>query len=290
MTDPNLNDACAQAEELLPAYWVGDLTADDRAWVDHHLQTCPACAEVAALWNDLAALPEVEPDPLERRRFDAMLAACGAGSLPSESQSAPERQVAFGPSWRGVWQFWVQPVHAAAALAILLAAGAGGWLVRGAITPSANPAVVTSPQSAEIAALREEVNDTRQLVVLSMLQQQSANDRLAGISYSNRVSPDPEIVRALVHSLQNDPSPDVRLAALDALQRAGGAQGSSAAARSLVEAFPYQNSPLVQVALVDSFLALRPPGAQQLLEKVRGDRNYSPEVQQHAGWALSRWN
>jgi HEAT repeat protein len=126
-----------------------------------------------------------------------------------------------------------------------------------------------------------------------MLQQQSANDRLAGVSYSNRLStPDPQITQALLHSLQYDPSPDVRLAALDALQRASssGSERTPAVTNGLVEAFQYQKSPLVQVALVDSFLELRPPAAQALLQKVSNDLSYSPEVRQRAAWGLSHWN
>jgi putative zinc finger protein/HEAT repeat protein len=276
-------DSCARAEELLPDYWAAELSAIDRAWLQQHLQICADCSELAAMWRELGKLPEAEPNPLQRRRFDAILAACDAAA------PQPASQPTHRESWRHFWHMWLRPAPLAVSLAIVFAAASVGWFVHGTSTTPNSSGV--AGQSNEIAALREQVNDTRQLVVLSMLQQQSANDRLAGISYSSRVSPlDPQIMRALLHSLQDDPSPDVRLAALDALQRAGGGQGSSAAARSLVDAFAYQNSPLVQVALVDSFFELRPPGAQQLLQKVSDDRSYTPEVQQRAAWALSHWN
>jgi HEAT repeat protein len=125
-----------------------------------------------------------------------------------------------------------------------------------------------------------------------MLQQQSANDRLAGVSYSNHLSPlDPQIRQALLHSLQYDTSPDVRLAALDALQRVGSeGQAAPAAAHGLVDAFQYQKSPLLQIALLDSFLELRPPEARPLLQRVSNDVAYSPEVRQRAAWGLAHWN
>ena len=128
--------------------------------------------------------------------------------------------------------------------------------------------------------------------MLSMLQQQSANDRLAGVSYSNRLNTlDPQVVQALLHSPQYDPSPDVRLAALDALQHASGHTGSEGATkRDLMEAFQYQNSPLVQIAFVDSFLELRPPEARPLLQKISNDSAYSPEARERAAWGLSHWN
>jgi hypothetical protein len=262
---------CARAEQLLPDYWQNELGSGDRAWLDQHLQTCAECAELAAFWRGLGQLPEVEPDPLQRRRFEAMLAAHEAATsrLP----------------WSHGWRMWLRPLQLGLTLVLLLAGLGSGWWLRG-LGGSARD------QASEIAGLREEVHDTRQLVVLSMLQQQSANDRLAGVSYSTRLNlPDPRITDALLHSLQYDSSPDVRLAALDALQHAGsGGSMAPAVARGLVEAFPYQNSPLVQVALVDSLVELRPPAARELLQKVSADQAYSPEVRQRAAWGLSRWD
>jgi hypothetical protein len=180
---------------------------------------------------------------------------------------------------------WLQPLPAALALVLLLAGLGGGWWLRGARSAAQD-------QAGEIAALREEVHDTRQLVALSMLQQQSANDRLAGISYSNRLSTlDPQIRQTLLHSLQYDTSPDVRLAALDALQRTDSEnQAAPETKRGLVDAFQYQKSPLLQIALVDSFLELRPPEARPLLQRVSTDLTYSPEVRQRAAWGLAHWN
>jgi HEAT repeat protein len=265
------DNSCARAEQCLPDYWQDELGSGDRAWLDQHLQTCAECAELAAFWRELGQLPDAEPDPRERRRFDTMLAAYAA---------TPSRL-----PWSRGWRRLLQPLPLGLAIVLLLAGLGSGWWLRG-LGHSAKD------QTSEIAALREEVHDTRQLVVLSMLQQQSANDRLAGVSYSNHVSPpDPRIMQALLHSLQYDPSPDVRLAALDALQHAGGGgEAAPAVTRGLVEAFPYQNSPLVQVALVDSLLELRPPAARALLQNVSANRSYSPEVRQRAAWGLSHWN
>jgi hypothetical protein len=265
------DNPCARAEQLLPDYWQDELGAADRAWLDQHLRTCAECAEMAALWQQLGQLPQAEPDPRQRLRFNAMLSAYGA---------AP-----FRLPWSQQWRMWLRPLPVGFALLLLMAGLGSGWWLRGLSGPE-------QKQESEIAVLREEVRDTKQLVVLSMLQQQSANDRLAGVSYSNRLSrPDPQIMQALLHSLQYDPSPDVRLAALDALQRAGtGSEAAPAARRGLVEAFQYQKSPLVQIALVDSFVELRPPEARALLQKVSNDPGYSPEVRQRAAWGLSHWN
>jgi HEAT repeat protein len=100
----------------------------------------------------------------------------------------------------------------------------------------------------EIARLREEVASTRAMVALSLLQQQSATERLRGIDYSGRVSAEPEIVAALIQAVDHDPSVNVRLAAIDALSKAS---GDSAVLRSLTASLSRQDSPMVQAALVD---------------------------------------
>lgn len=266
------DDPCARAEQDLPDYWQGDLSSSERVWLEQHLETCGDCAELAAFWRELGQLPEAEPDPRQRRRFEAMLTAYAAGHSRT---SVP---------W--AWFGWLRPLPGALALAALLAGFWGGWWLHD------NNRATRNDQAEEIAALREEVHATDELVVLSMLQQESANNRLEGVSFSRRISnPDPQIEQALLHSLQYDPSADVRLAALDALQRAGNGGGSAdAVARGLIEAFPYQKSPLLQVALVDSFLELRPPAARELLQMVSGNAAYSPEVRQRAAWGLAHWN
>jgi hypothetical protein len=263
---------CALAEQLLPEYWQEELNADNRAWLERHLESCADCTELAVFWRDLGQLPDAKPDPLQSRRFDAMLAAY---------QEDRRRR-----SLREAWADWLHPWPIALALLLMLASFGAGWLAHGNSRPTAqNPA-------GEIAALRQEVEATSQLAVLSMLREESANDRLEGVSYSRHLSqPDPKILQALLRSLQYDPSPDVRLAALGALQNAGSLpQNEPEITRGLVEAFKHQSSPLLQVALVDSFLELHPPAARSLLSKISTDAAYSPEVRQRAAWGLSHWN
>ena len=72
----------------------------------------------------------------------------------------------------------------------------------------------------QLNALQQELAATRQTLALSMLQQQSASQRLEGVSWSTRFpEPDPKVMGALMHTVRFDNSVDVRLAALDALSR-----------------------------------------------------------------------
>lgn len=52
------------ADDLLEDYVLGTLSAEDQAWMDWHLQTCPICQEeLAPLMGAMQALPFSAPEP-----------------------------------------------------------------------------------------------------------------------------------------------------------------------------------------------------------------------------------
>lgn len=285
-----MNTQCETAANLLPDYWQNGLDrpdrAGDRVWLLQHLENCRDCAELTAFWRQMGALPAASPDPRQRARFDQMLAAYEEGL-----QAAQRRQPAARKSWFAGWMLRPMPAMAAA---LLMAAGVGAGLLGGWALHAGTAHANAAAASQEIADLRDQVQNTRQLVVLSLLQQQSASDRLQGVTYSARLpQADPKVSEALLRSLKYDSSPDVRLAALDALQRDAQVPALGPGIRQgLVDAFAYQKSPLVQIALVDSFVQTRDQQAKVLLEQIQKDTQYLPEVRQRAAWGLSQptWN
>jgi hypothetical protein len=188
-----------------------------------------------------------------RARAEGHLAECGAcranaamwhqlGELPAAAPSAAlrrrfERSVAPAPRW--VW------AAAAAVLAGLFSFYAGRYSA-----PAA--------PSADIASLRQEVRNLREVVALSLLDQQSASERLRGIRYSASLDgADPEVVAALSRTLRGDPSVDVRLAAADALRRY---KLPSSIRESVWQMLESEDSPLVQIAVIDLLASRREPG------------------------------
>jgi len=126
----------------------------------------------------------------------------------------------------------------------------------------------------------------RQLVALSLLQQQSASERLRGVSYAYRVEPsDSEVLSALLNTVNRDSNVNVRLAAVDALHPFA----SSAATRSaIVQALPKQTSPLVQVALIDLLVDLKERQAEPELRQLIQNSAADTGVRERAQWALER--
>lgn len=273
---------CKEIEELLPDYLQGALAREEDDRVEGHLRQCADCRESVALWNKLALLPQEQPSPVLRERFRTLLQAFEEGrAVESRGQvrRLPQGSSNVMPLWTGSsWLRWV----AVAACAVLLLGG--GFAVGRATSNTVAPIGA----QIELASLRSELAGMRQLVVLSMLQQQSAAERLQAITLSTQQGQsDPKVLEALLGALRSDSNVAVRLAALDALSHHG---RQPIVQRGLVQALQPQESPLVQVALIDLLVELREPGARQQLQRVRQDPNLNPVVRQRAEWALAKLN
>ena len=270
---------CEQIGELLPDYLQSALNAEQNEVVELHLAQCGNCRDEVAVWKKLAQLPVEQPSTELRMRFEAMLHAYQTGRSDRTNQSF-ERE-----SRHAAWSFWNwlrTPVGAVAWSAALLLIGifAGNYF--------GNRTAHDGSSQDEMAQMRIELKQTQQLVVLSMLQQQSASERLQGVSYSQREAQlDPQLTTALLHTLRYDGSVDVRLAALNALSK----HGSQPQVRTgVLDALQTQQSPLVQVALIDQLLEWRSPEAAKQLRTFEQTPNLNPTVKQRAEWAVSKLN
>jgi HEAT repeat protein len=126
----------------------------------------------------------------------------------------------------------------------------------------------------------------RQLVALSLMQQQSASDRLRGVSWAYRAEPsDREVLGALVTAVNHDTNVNVRLAAVDALRRFS---ASPETGRAVLQSLPKQTTPIVQVALIDLLVDLKDPEAAPELRRLSGNETANEGVRERAQWALER--
>jgi hypothetical protein len=250
---------CERVKEQLAEYLSGSLEGAGREKFLAHLEQCARCRaeveELGALWRGLELLPSAQPSPVMRVRFQEMLEAYRFG----QEQVKPRRTFAW-------WQL-------AAACALLAVGAAAGHLA-------------TRPQSSpELAQLRGEVESMRQLVTLSLLQQQSAGARLRGVTYSYQMErPDPQVENALLYTVSHDSNVNVRLSAVDALQKFA---RNPEVAHSLVSAIEPQDSPLVQIALIDLLVEVKDGSVIPELRKLE-KAPVNESVRQRAAWALQK--
>jgi hypothetical protein len=264
---------CEEARNEFTSYLTDALEESIRANVSRHLLSCATCGDefesLMKVWTRLGAIPAEEPRVDQRARFDAMLEVYQQGIVDA-------------PAPRRSWSVWVRqwlPRQPVFQFAIGLA-----LLVVGVIAGRSYPAPVQS--NAEMNQLRTELHSLHEMVALSLLQQQSASERLKGVSWSYRIEqPGDQVRSALLDTLMHDANVNVRLAAVDALRQFGQDQQVR---RGLVEALERQNSALVQIAMIDLVVELRETQSLNALRKLANDQNLNEAVRQRAEWGLNQ--
>lgn len=267
---------CGKIRNLFEDEWAGILNADSKARLESHLSECDSCRkareDLNRLWADLSEIPDEEPGPAMRPRFYSMLQSyrhdmeisATAISLRTRATEYFGKAIGFQPA-----------LQVGLAAMLLLAGFLGGYFLKS-----------SRNGLEEIANLREEVLEMRQMVTISLLKQQSASERLKGVSWSNRVSrPDPEFLSTLMQTLNYDPNVDVRLASIDALARFASNQDVR---EGLIRALTKQDSPLVQISLIDLLVELQERQSIDILKQIVDDTGLNQQVRERAEWGMQR--
>jgi len=133
-------------------------------------------------------------------------------------------------------------------------------------------------EKSEVKVLADEVTSLKEMMMISLLENESATDRLKAVSLSEEIKgPSQKVTEALFKTLNEDPSVNVRLAALEALR---GYSKSPAVREGLVKSIARQQSPLVQVALAELMAALQEKSSVKELKKVLEQKQTPKEVKQ----------
>lgn len=126
----------------------------------------------------------------------------------------------------------------------------------------------------EVKQLTQEVSDLKEMMMLSLLEKESATDRLRAVSLTDEMQQaSTTVTEALIKTLNKDANINVRLAALEALKPY---VGDSAVRMALVKSIAQQASPLIQVAMAELMAAIQEKNAVKEFEKVL-ERNDTPE-------------
>ena len=274
---------CERVREQIPECLAGKLEKSARENVVEHLETCSGCrnelAELGIVWRGLEAMSAPEPDRAMRTRFMEMLNAYRAGleqapppRVRVREEAGRSRWLAWWPS-NPAWQFAI----AAALLIVGIAAGRYQFAAPHEMAP-------------EMAQLKGQVEGLRQLVALSLMQEQSPSDRLRGVSFSSQMGrPDAQVEQALLRAVNHDANVNVRLSAVDALQKYA---DDPDVRRALADAVLVQDSAIVQVAIIDLLVQTSnrgsSPGLRNMLGKLAQDTQVDDVVRQRATLAVHK--
>lgn len=258
---------CKDYRELIALKLNGEISPDQERMLSGHLSGCEGCSkeyrEAESIWNLLGELPQGEPSEEMSEKFNAIL----TGAVKS---GAGRRNIA---EWLAekISGILASPTIPGIAFGIiLLVAGLGiGYMIR----PSGNTQLSYNRQ---IDSLSSQVSELRQMMMLSLLQDQSASMRLQAVSYTEDLnSVDKKVIDALLVTLNKDPNVNVRLATLEALVKLS---YEPLVREGLVRSIANQESPIVQSAIADVMVRLNEKSSVEELKKLLSRKDLNKAV------------
>ena len=255
---------CKQITDQLTDWLSNQLPDAERVALENHLAQCPACQAEASstrqLWQLMGNVATPEPSPMARVRFQAMLDTY-------KETVTTEQESVFDNLLAKLRQLWVPQSAFRLAYSLVLLViglGAGYWLNRPGTT-------TVAVQQQQIDTLSTQVQEMRQMMLLSGLENPSASERLRAVSYTEEINQvDQKVVDALLTTLNNDSNVNVRLVTLEALAKLA---DNPSVREGLVQSIARQDSPMVQSALADIMVKLQEKRSIKPLRQLLHDDN-----------------
>jgi hypothetical protein len=160
-------------------------------------------------------------------------------------------------SWRGFFS-WPELAPRLAMASVMLIIGVGiGYFLK----PAAPANTSTGDQ-----AVAQQLTELKEMVMLSLLEKESATDRLKAVSLTEQMdAASAKVTGALIQTLNEDENVNVRLAALEALKPY---VRDSHVREELIRSIGQQKFPLVQVALAELMAQFQVKSSVKELEKI----------------------
>jgi len=118
------------------------------------------------------------------------------------------------------------------------------------------------------------------LVILGLLKDRSASERLKGINYVAALSdPKPAVIEALIKTLKDDESLNVRLSTIETLERF---KQENRVKNSLVAQLNKTDEPIEQTVLIEALVRMRARESLAVLEKLEKDNKTDETVRKLA--------
>ena len=246
---------CEKEKGIITDYISQQLTGAEKATFEAHLVQCPECQE------------ELEAQRLVWNMLDKSIVPIPSSRLDN-----------LDP-------FFIQPAEnnrlwlKIAAVLILVIAGFGaGYMVN-----KTQPAISYQQQ---VDSLSGQVHDMREMMMLSLLENPSASERIRAVSYTSELNKvNAKLIDALLTTLNNDPNVNVRLMTLEALMHYA---ANPAVREGLVQSIVKQESPLMQSAMADAMIKMQEKNAVQPFKKLLQQKQINIQVRTKIEQTISR--
>jgi len=238
---------CEYTKGKLTEWLNNNLEKPEQMAVNRHLAECANCQEEFAadkqIWDGMAKIRVPEPKEAMRTNFYNMLDEF------KEAEKAAAR-FSFQSMMESIREFVLPQWTVQVGFSLLLVGL--GWVIGNRTSRSKVDAVAYQQR---IEALAGQVQDMKSTMMLSLLENPSATERLRAVGYTSEIThADDRVLEALFATLNNDPNVNVRLVTLEALTQYA---GNASVREELVKSLALQDSPMVQVALADVMVKLQ---------------------------------
>lgn len=258
---------CKVYREKITAFLTDTLPQRERSEIENHLEGCADCRKefesVRKIWDLMGEIPQPEPSSSMRTSFDAMVTTFKEESLIKRNPITE-----WINKLREYWALQAQPRLAFSLL--LVAAGVfGGYILH-------QPDQSVISYNKQIDSLSSQVSEVKQVMMLSLLNDPSASQRIRAVAYTDEISiVDLKVIAALFTTLNEDPNVNVRLATLEALVKLS---SEPKVREGLVRSINLQESPLMQSAMADAMVKLQEKSSVQSLQKLLGKKGLNQMV------------
>lgn len=258
---------CKDYREQFTALLTDSLEEAERRELVSHLESCAGCREeleeVKKIWELMGDIEQPEPSPAMRANFNALL---------SEYKKEIKEEQRPSGDWlsrlREFLSMQVQPRLAYSLMLVAIGLIGGYYLHR--------PETSAMAYNQQIDSLASQVSEMKQVMMLSLLQDPSASQRIRAVSYTEEISNvDLKVIGALLTTLNEDPNVNVRLATLEVLTRLA---GEPKVREGLVRSINQQDSPIMQTAIADVMVKLQEKSAVDSLQKLLNKKNLNKMV------------
>jgi len=269
---------CAYDKEKLTLLLAGELEENERVQLQKHLETCPECqkeyAGLKKIWLLLGEVSVPEPSAGMQAGFQAILHNYSRENISGESWW---KKLAAGSG--KLWHLQPRLPLAFSIFLLLTGLGAGYFLTRSGATAGANT-------DSQVQQLTTQVREMKQAMMVNLLADPSASERIRAVSYTDGISKvNRQVADALLTTLNNDPNVNVRLVTLEALVKFA---QEPYVREGLIESIAQQDSPLMQSAIADVMVKLMEKRSVRSLQQLLHKKDINEMVRQKIEQSIHR--
>ncbi len=216
--------------------------------IEEHLKDCKSCSstlhELQIVFEAMSSDPKKLPNKSLQTNFEKMLAN-------EKELLANSNVISIGKKTNVSWKTAIQ---IAATIALVLSGYFFGKFQNNEFF------------SKEIAVLKKEKTQMKEVMTISLIENESASKRLQAVNYAEEFEkPGNDILKALINKMHYDDHINVRLAAAEALAKFS---DSEMVRKALIHAMDLEKDPGMQIELIQILVSIEEKRAVPSMEKL----------------------